>query len=61
MQTSYRLNERFEVYLGVDNLLDHDAPNILNGSPFNITGSDTAADVYDVIGRRGYAGVRIHL
>jgi outer membrane receptor protein involved in Fe transport len=61
VQTSYKLTEKFELYLGVDNLLDHDAPNILSGSPFNITGTDTAADVYDAIGRRGYAGLRVRL
>jgi outer membrane receptor protein involved in Fe transport len=61
MQASVRIAEKFEIYAGIDNLLDHDAPNILSGSPFNITGTDTAADVYDAIGRRGYAGVRIRL
>jgi outer membrane receptor protein involved in Fe transport len=61
MQTSYKITKKFEVYFGIDNLLDHDAPNILSGSPFNTTGTDTAADVYDAIGRRGYAGVRIRL
>jgi outer membrane receptor protein involved in Fe transport len=61
MQTTFRIAERFEIYAGVDNLLDHDAPNILSGSPFNVTGTDTAADVYDAIGRRGYAGLRVRL
>jgi hypothetical protein len=31
----------------------------LTGTPFNVTGSDTAADVYDVFGRRYYTGVRL--
>jgi outer membrane receptor protein involved in Fe transport len=61
MQASYKIATAFEVYFGVDNLLGHDAPNILSNTPFNITGTDTAADVYDAIGRRGYAGVRIRL
>ena len=61
MQASYKIAKQFEVYFGIDNLLDNDAPNILSGSPFNITGTDTAADVYDAIGRRGYAGVRFKL
>ena len=61
MQASYKITKEFEVYFGIDNLLDHDAPNILSGSLFNITGTDTAADVYDVFGRRGYAGIRVRL
>jgi outer membrane receptor protein involved in Fe transport len=57
---SFMPQEKFEVYFGIDNLLDNDAPNILSGTTFNITGSDTAADVYDIFGRRYYAGVRFH-
>ncbi|WP_196490056.1 TonB-dependent receptor domain-containing protein [Erythrobacter donghaensis] len=60
-QATFFANDEFEVYLGVDNLLDNDAPNILNGIPGNVTGADTAADVYDVFGRRYYAGVRLKL
>lgn len=58
-QMTYRPADAFEFFFGVDNLLDNKAPNILSGSPFNVTGSDTAADVYDVFGRRYYAGVRL--
>lgn len=60
-QLTFKPGDNFEFYVGVDNLLDNDAPNILSGSPFNVTGSDTAADVYDVFGRRYYAGVRIKM
>jgi outer membrane receptor protein involved in Fe transport len=60
-QATFFADDEFEVYLGVDNLLDNDAPNILNGVTGNVTGSDTAADVYDIFGRRYYAGVRIKL
>ncbi len=59
MNTSFYVTEKFEFYFGVDNLLDKSAPNILSGTPFNVTGSDTAADVYDVFGRRYYTGVRM--
>lgn len=59
MQTTFFAGDRYEFYLGVDNLLDNDAPNILSGVTGNVTGSDTAADVYDVFGRRYYAGVRL--
>ena len=52
-------SEHYEFYFGVDNLLDNKAPNLLSGTTFNVTGSDTAADVYDIFGRRYYAGVRL--
>jgi len=58
-QMSFKAAEAFEFYIGVDNLLDNDAPKILTNTTFNTTGSDTAADVYDVFGRRYYAGVRL--
>lgn len=59
MQTAFRAADQFEFYMGVDNLLDNDAPNILSGSGFNTTGTDTAAGIYDVFGRRYYAGARL--
>lgn len=59
MQTTFFAGDKYEFYPGVDNLLDNDAPNILSGVTGNVTGSDTAADVYDVYGRRYYAGVRL--
>jgi outer membrane receptor protein involved in Fe transport len=58
-QASYRFSDMVEFYAGIDNLLDNDAPNILSGTTFNVTGADTAADVYDVFGRRFYGGVRL--
>ena len=60
-QTTFFASDEFEFYVGVDNLLDNDAPNILTGVTGNVTGADTAADVYDVFGRRYYAGVRLRL
>jgi outer membrane receptor protein involved in Fe transport len=51
---------KFEFYVGVDNMLNTQAPLILSGSPFNTTGSNTDEAVYDVFGRRYYAGVRLH-
>jgi outer membrane receptor protein involved in Fe transport len=58
-QLSFQPTRTYEFYVGVDNLLDNDPPNILNGMPFNVTGADTAADVYDIFGRRFYAGARL--
>ena len=54
-----RRHRKYEFFFGVDNLLDNDAPNLLSGTTFNTTGSDTAADVYDIFGRRYYTGVRL--
>jgi outer membrane receptor protein involved in Fe transport len=59
MQAGFTPSDKIEVYFGVDNLLDNAAPNILSNTTFNVTGTDTAADVYDVFGRRYYAGVRL--
>jgi iron complex outermembrane recepter protein len=58
-QVSFKPTNEYEFYLGVDNLLDNKAPNILSLSGFNTTGTDTNAGTYDVFGRRFYAGVRL--
>jgi outer membrane receptor protein involved in Fe transport len=59
MQSTFYASDSAEIYFGIDNLLDNDAPNILSGTTFNTTGTDTAADVYDVFGRRFYVGARL--
>lgn len=51
-------NDTVELFLGVDNLLNNKAPRILSGTSFNTTGTNTAADVYDIFGRRFYAGAK---
>jgi iron complex outermembrane recepter protein len=63
LDTQFRVRpeERFELFAGVDNLLDTKPPLIYQGSFFNTTGHITAADVYDDIGRRFYVGARIRL
>jgi iron complex outermembrane recepter protein len=48
-------------YLGIDNALGTKAPFIPSGLPGNITGTTTASDVYDAIGRRYYVGIRMEL
>ena len=58
-QLSFTPIRNYEFYFGVDNLLDNDAPNLLSGTTFNNTGADTAAGVYDIFGRRYYAGARL--
>lgn len=52
--------EEMQIFLGVDNVFDNDAPNLLNGTSFNATSTDTASGVYDILGRRYYAGVRLN-
>lgn len=58
-QVTFNPSRTYELFLGVDNALDNKAPVILQGSAFNVTGSQTAADVYDIFGRRFYAGARL--
>ena len=58
-QITFTPTKNYEFFVGADNVLDNKAPNILMGSPFNVTGADTAADVYDIFGRRFYAGARL--
>jgi iron complex outermembrane receptor protein len=54
--------KQFGVFVGVDNIFDRKPP-ILEDSLFtggvSITGTTTAADVYDPYGRRFYAGVQV--
>ncbi|NJC34545.1 outer membrane receptor protein involved in Fe transport [Sphingomonas jejuensis] len=58
-QASWRASDNYEFYIGADNLLDNGAPLILSGVSGNTTGTDTNASVYDVFGRRFYAGARL--
>lgn len=58
-QVQYNASEFMQIYVGADNLLDNNPPNLLSGTPSNVTGTDTAADVYDVFGRRFYIGARV--
>lgn len=57
-QVNYQINDAFEVYGGVDNLLDNDPPPIISGLPGNSTGTETDAGTYDAIGQRWYVGFR---
>ncbi|KAB7646261.1 TonB-dependent receptor plug domain-containing protein [Polymorphobacter fuscus] len=53
LQVRYKGIEHFELYAGVNNLFDVDQPPLWVGTP---NGSPNA--VWDIIGRRYYAGVR---
>lgn len=59
MQLRFTPGEKYEFYLGVDNLFDNEPPPIISGLPGNDTGTETDAGTYDPIGRRFYAGVRL--
>jgi len=50
--------ERYSFYAGVDNIFDAEPPFLGQGTPGDVTGTNTAADVYDAIGRSVYVGVR---
>ncbi|QJE74049.1 TonB-dependent receptor [Aerophototrophica crusticola] len=58
VQARYTVADKYQLYFGVNNLLDRNPPVIGTPFPANITGTETAADVYDPIGRFFYAGVR---
>ncbi|MFV8781545.1 TonB-dependent receptor plug domain-containing protein [Microbulbifer sp. SA54] len=55
---SYQFTDSISANLGVNNVLDEDAPIILSGVPGNSTGTDTNAAVYNPIGRSAFVGVR---
>ncbi|WP_271300501.1 TonB-dependent receptor domain-containing protein [Sphingomonas sp. CV7422] len=56
-QLRFRTNDKFEFFVGGDNLLDNKPPYLADiGSS---AGQDTDAGTYDPLGRRYYAGVRI--
>jgi len=50
--------ERYSFYAGVDNIFDAEPPFLGQGTPGDVTGTNTAADVYDAIGRSVYVGAR---
>jgi outer membrane receptor protein involved in Fe transport len=56
-QVTYKLGGA-QLYGGVDNLFNRGYPFIPTGLSGNTTGTATAADVYDPIGRRYYLGMR---
>ena len=60
-QVTFDVDKGFEFFLGVNNIFDRKPPKlediVFTGT---ITGTTTAADVYDPFGRRIYAGAQIH-
>lgn len=58
LQARYFAFENLELYVGVDNIFDKRPPFLGQGVPGDVTGTNTAADVYDVYGRSYYAGFK---
>ncbi len=52
-------SRKLEFYAGVDNLFDKKPPLINQNGASNITGTETAADSFDVFGRRFYVGASV--
>ena len=50
---------KYAAYLGVDNVFDKKPPTIDQNGASNITGTETAAESYDPIGRFVYVGVEL--
>ena len=59
IQVRYTLDEKYEFYVGIDNIFDEEPPELGQGIPGDVTGTNTAADVYDVIRQYGYAGFKL--
>ena len=57
----YTLDEdgQYEFFAGVDNITDKEPPFLGQGVPGDVTGTNTAADIYDALGRRFYGGFRL--
>lgn len=52
-------DQQYAAYLGIDNLFDKLPPVLNQVRASHVTGTETAADTYDPIGRYGYAGVLV--
>jgi len=50
---------QYQIFAGVDNIFDKEPPLLGQGIPGGVTGTNTAADVYDAIRRYFYAGFKV--
>jgi outer membrane receptor protein involved in Fe transport len=59
MQVRYKWgdDDKYGVYFGVDNVFDKKPPLVEQNFASNITGTETAAESYDPIGRFMYVGL----
>jgi len=60
-QVNFSPNEKYNLYVGVNNVLDKEPPPLISGLPSDVTGAETDSGTYDAIGRRWYAGFRVKL
>jgi len=58
LNVNYQFNEDLGVFVGVDNLFNEEPPFLGQGVNGDVVGTNTAADVYDPLGRFVYVGVR---
>ncbi|MFN3211595.1 MAG: TonB-dependent receptor domain-containing protein [Henriciella sp.] len=58
INVNYEVNETFDVAIGIDNLFDEIPPLLGQGTNGDVTGTNTASDVYDVLGRYAYVNLR---
>jgi iron complex outermembrane receptor protein len=54
----YDVNDRISLRMGIDNLTD-ETPNIVGARPGDNNAEVTRADYFDILGRRGYVGVKM--
>ncbi|HEY0683971.1 MAG TPA: TonB-dependent receptor [Steroidobacter sp.] len=59
LRYQFGAEQQYSVYLGVDNVFDKLPPVLNQLRASHITGTETAADTYDPIGRYGYAGLQV--
>lgn len=62
LYAQYSIDEdgKYEFYAGIDNIMDKEPPFLGQGVPGDVTGTNTAADIYDAIGRYYYGGFRLN-
>ncbi|PHZ85569.1 hypothetical protein CRD36_02420 [Paremcibacter congregatus] len=60
LQVRYTIDDEgnYEVYAGIDNIFDKEPPFLGQGVNGDVTGTNTAADIYDAIRRYAYVGVK---
>lgn len=58
LNVNYQVNDTFDISVGIDNVFDELPPLLGQGTNGDVTGTNTAADVYDVLGRYGYVNFR---
>ena len=54
----YAVNDKFDLRMGIDNLLDED-PLIVGAQPGDNNAEVTRPDYFDVLGRRAYVGIKM--